>query len=172
MKIYVLPNKRENSSMNHWTRCMMGTLPLRGTFSQSQKLKRCGGFFLMSLVLLWQFIWIGNILLHWCYEKKCKKKNQTNEQTKNTFPMFQWVQCPVSTYQGVQTCEKKKIWKNKNGFNVCFQNKANVPITIINCGVCLKLLVSALIHFIGERWKRGLILYQFNVIIWRNGVLS
>jgi len=22
-------------------------------------------------------------------KKKCKKKNQTNEQTKNTFPMFQ-----------------------------------------------------------------------------------
>lgn len=136
--ICVPPTKRENSSMNHRTRCMMGTLPLRGTFSQSQKLKRCGGFFLMSLVLLWQFIWIGKILLHWCYaKKKRKKKNQTNEQTKNTFPMFQWVQCPVSTLSRSSNLWEK-IWKNKNGFNVCFQNKANVPITIINCGICLK----------------------------------
>lgn len=38
---------------------------------------------------------------------------------------------------------RKKIWKNKNGFNVCFQNKANVPITIIKCGVCLKLPVTS-----------------------------
>lgn len=72
--IYVLITKSENSSMNHRTRCMMGTLPLRGTFSQSQKLKSCDGFFLMSLVLLWQFIWIGKILLHWCYDKKLKIK--------------------------------------------------------------------------------------------------
>lgn len=35
-------------------------------FRSHKKLKRCGGFFLMSLVLLWQFIRIGKILLHWC----------------------------------------------------------------------------------------------------------
>lgn len=135
MTICVLPTKRENSSMNHRTRCMMGTLPLRGTFSQSQKLKRCGGFFLMSLVLLWQFIWIGKILLHWCYEKK-EKSNKSSKQ-KILFPCSSECNVQFQPYQGVQTCEKK-TWKNKNGFNVCFQNKANVPITIINCGVCLK----------------------------------
>lgn len=159
MTICVLTNKLENSSMNHRTRCMMGTLPLRGTFSQSQKLKRCGGFFLMSLVLLWQFIWIGkNTLALMLRQKKFKKvlKNQTNKQTKNTFPMFQWVQCPVSTLSKSSNLWEK-IWKNKNGFNVCFQNKANVPITIINCGVCLKPCQSEDIwgHFEGIDWHLG-----------------
>lgn len=81
------------------------------------------------------------LMLQKIKERK-KRKNQANGQnttTKNTFPMFQWVQCPVSTLSRSSNLWEKKIWKNKNGFNVCFQNKANVPITIINCGVCLKL---------------------------------
>lgn len=89
-------------------------------------------------------------------QKKFKKKNQTNKQTKNTFPMFQWVQCPVSTLSRSSNLWEK-IWKNKNGFNVCFQNKANVPITIINCGVCLKPCQTEDIwgHFEGIDWHLG-----------------
>lgn len=109
MMICVLPTKHENSSMNHRTRCMMGTLPLRGTFSQSQKLKRCGGFFLMSLVLLWQFIWIGKLLLHWCYEKKkVKRKNQTNEQNKKYFSHV-----PVSAMSSFNLIKEFKLVRKK-----------------------------------------------------------
>lgn len=77
MTIYVLPTKRENSSMNHRTRCMMGTLPLRGTFSQSQKLKRCGGFFfdvfgvVMTVYMNWKKYSCTDVM-------KKKVKNQTN----------------------------------------------------------------------------------------------
>lgn len=105
MTICVSTTKLENGSMNHRTRCMMGTLPLRGTFLQSQKLKRCGGFFLMSSVLLWQFIWIGKNALALMLQKKYIKKS--NKQTEYTFPMFQWVQCPVSNLsRSSNLCEK------------------------------------------------------------------
>lgn len=53
---------------------------------------------------------------------------------------------------------RKKYEKIKNGFNVCFQNKANVPITIINCGVCLlpcgiMLLLQRAGIYLGARLK-------------------
>lgn len=117
----VLPSKRENSSMNHGTRCMMGTLPPRGTSSQSQKLKRCGGFFLMSLVLLWRFLWIGKkLLLHWCYWKKDKKSEK--EKFKDT-KFFSYV--PVSTMSSFNLIKefklvKKNDEKNKKWFQCLF----------------------------------------------------
>lgn len=68
-------------------------------------------------------------------QKKYIKKS--NKQTEYTFPMFQWVQCPVSNLSRSSNLCEKKSWKYKNGFNVCFQNKANVPTTIISCAVWL-----------------------------------
>lgn len=56
--------------------------------------------------------------------------------------------------------KKKQQNKIKNGFNVCFQNKANVPITIISCGVCLKPSRSILsLQRGGNIWEHGCIIY-------------
>lgn len=93
---------------------MLGTLPLRGTSSQSQKRTRCGGFFSMSfgVVMTVSMNWIDTLAQ--VLKKSALKKReikQTCKQKKTTFLMFQWVQCPVSTYRGVQTCEKKKYDK-------------------------------------------------------------
>lgn len=67
--------------------------------------------------------------------------------------MFQWVQCPVSSLSRSSNLLEKK-WINKNDFNVCFQNKANVPITILNCGVCL---TPCKVNIPGALWKNTLI---------------
>lgn len=85
----------------------------------------------MSLVLLWQFIWIGEEDKKSCtdiLEKKGKKsrskKTEQNKQQKES-ESFSYVpsECNVQfqLYQGVQMLVRKKYEKNSNGFNVCFQ---------------------------------------------------
>lgn len=112
----------------------------RNFFAVTKNLRGVAASFLMSLVLLWQFIWIGKILLHWCYKKRLREKS--NKWANNNNKKISYV--PVSAMSSFNLIEefklvrKKNMKKIKNGFNVCFQNKANVPITIISCGVCLK----------------------------------
>lgn len=85
------------------------------TFSQSQILKRCGGFFLMSSVLLWQFIWIGIILLHRCKKKKKTKKEKSNKRAnKQKIHFLCSSECnvqfqPIKEFKLVKNNEKIKM---------------------------------------------------------------
>lgn len=88
-------------------------------FKRSRNLKSCGGFFLMSLVLLWQFTWIGKTILHRCYgskhiERKKKKKEYQTRRQKILFPCSSECNVQFRPYRGVWTCEKKKKRKKKS----------------------------------------------------------
>lgn len=83
-------------------------------FRSHKKLKRCGGFFfdVFGVVMTVYMNWKNTLAL--MLQKKDKEKNQTNEQTTTTtkrFPMFQWVQCPVSILSRSSNLWEKKIWK-------------------------------------------------------------
>lgn len=68
--------------------------------------------------------------------KKVKKKKSNKQANKKYFSHVSV--SAMSSFNLIKEFKLvKKYDKVKNGFNVCFQNKANVPITIIHCGVYL-----------------------------------
>lgn len=109
-------------------------------FRSHKKLKRCGGFFfdVFGVVMTVYMNWKNTLALMLQKKIKRKIKQMSKQQQQKNFLCSSECNVQFQSYRGVQTCEKKNMKKIKNGFNVCFQNKANVPITIISCGVCLK----------------------------------
>lgn len=96
----------------------------------------------MTVYMNWRnaiALMLQNIIL------KIKKIKRVNEQTIKNFFSYVSVSA-MSSFDLIKDFQlvKKKSWTNKNGFHVCFQNKANVPITIINCCLCLQLTWNVL----------------------------